>query len=128
MQVKTLVMSIMLVAGLLTGCGAGIDEVEPGAAPSTGGERGEVTAQACSDCSWLYVRCRSRAQTPEAAQECEDARALCEETFCYPVRAASACSDACDTRLNACLRAGTVHMLVCFGRHDECMQNCPIEE
>ncbi|MEH6419146.1 hypothetical protein [Pseudomonas sp. CGJS7] len=36
----------------------------------------------CSDCGWLFVRCMSHADTPEKEQECEDARALCEETFC----------------------------------------------
>ncbi|MCY1034807.1 hypothetical protein OV207_25380 [Corallococcus sp. BB11-1] len=53
---------------------------------------------------------------------------LCEETFCDPVRASSACTDKCDERLNTCLRLGTTHMLVCFERHDNCMQSCPIEE
>ncbi|MCE9666333.1 hypothetical protein LY474_00790 [Myxococcus stipitatus] len=124
---KTLVMGIMLVAGLLTGCG-GIEDTEIGSAPLNGDESGEVSAMACSDCPWLFVRCMSRAQTPEAEQACEESRALCEETFCYPVRQASVCSDACDSRLNTCLRLGTVHMLVCFSRHDECMMNCPIEE
>lgn len=37
---------------------------------------------ACNDCPWLFVRCMSRADTPEKAQACEEARALCEETFC----------------------------------------------
>jgi hypothetical protein len=37
---------------------------------------------ACSDCPWLFVRCMSHADTPEQEQVCEDARALCEETFC----------------------------------------------
>ncbi|CAM3578737.1 hypothetical protein [Corallococcus soli] len=59
---------------------------------------------------------------------CEESRALCEETFCYPVRASSACTDKCDERLNTCLRLGTTHMRVCFERHDNCMQSCPIEE
>ncbi|KWS06126.1 hypothetical protein AZ78_3680 [Lysobacter capsici AZ78] len=37
---------------------------------------------ACSDCPWLFVRCMSHADTPEQEHECEDARAMCEETFC----------------------------------------------
>ncbi|WP_057922801.1 hypothetical protein [Lysobacter capsici] len=37
---------------------------------------------ACSDCPWLFVRCMSHADTPEQEHDCEDARALCEETFC----------------------------------------------
>lgn len=37
---------------------------------------------ACSDCGWLFKRCMSRADTIEKAQECEYARADCEETFC----------------------------------------------
>lgn len=37
---------------------------------------------ACNDCPWLFVRCMIHADTPEKEQECEDARALCEETFC----------------------------------------------
>lgn len=37
---------------------------------------------ACNDCPWLFVRCMSRADTPEKQQVCEEARALCEETFC----------------------------------------------
>ncbi|MGO1071188.1 hypothetical protein [Lysobacter sp. CA199] len=37
---------------------------------------------ACNDCGWLFIRCMSRADTPEKEQECEDARVLCEETFC----------------------------------------------
>lgn len=37
---------------------------------------------ACNDCPWLYVRCMSRADTPEKEQQCEEARQLCEETFC----------------------------------------------
>ena len=128
MQVKSLVLGITLVAGLLAGCGAGIEDMEAGAAPAMGDERGEVTALACSDCSWLFVRCMSRAQTTEGAQQCEAARADCEETFCQPVRQASVCTDKCDERLNTCLRLGTVHMLVCFDRHDACLMNCPIEE
>lgn len=37
---------------------------------------------ACSDCPWLFVRCMRMADTPEKEQACEEARALCEETFC----------------------------------------------
>jgi len=37
---------------------------------------------ACNDCPWLFNRCMSRADTPEKAQACEEARQLCEETFC----------------------------------------------
>lgn len=37
---------------------------------------------ACSDCPWLYVRCMRLADTPEKEQQCEEARLLCEETFC----------------------------------------------
>lgn len=59
MQVKSLVMGIMLVAGLMTGCGGGIEDTGFGSAPA-GDERGEVAALACNDCSWLFVRCMSR--------------------------------------------------------------------
>lgn len=44
---------------------------------------------ACNDCGWLFVRCMSRADTPEKAQACEESRALCEETFCTNPFAAS---------------------------------------
>lgn len=44
---------------------------------------------ACNDCHWLYVRCMSRANTSELAQQCEESRALCEETFCQNPLAAS---------------------------------------
>jgi len=37
---------------------------------------------ACSDCHWLYVRCMSRATTPERVAQCEQGRQDCEETFC----------------------------------------------
>jgi len=127
MQAKSFVMGIMLVAGLLAGCGGIEGDTEVGSAPA-GGESAEVSAQACSDCGWLFVRCMSRASTNEAAAQCEESRALCEETFCYPVRQASACSDTCDTKLNNCLRSGSVHMSICFDRHESCMQTCPIEE
>lgn len=42
----------------------------------------DVVAMACSDCPWLFVRCMSRATTPEAKASCEESRLLCEETFC----------------------------------------------
>ncbi|MFY0579993.1 hypothetical protein ACN28S_42240 [Cystobacter fuscus] len=89
MQAKSFVMGIMLVAGLLAGCGGIEGDTEAGSAPA-GGESAEVSAQACSDCGWLFVRCMSRASTNEAAAQCEESRALCEETFCYPMRQASA--------------------------------------
>lgn len=45
---------------------------------------------ACSDCHWLFVRCMSRADTPEKKQSCEEGRVTCEETFCPdPARAGS---------------------------------------
>lgn len=37
---------------------------------------------ACNDCGWLFVRCMKHADTNEKVQECEYARAECEETFC----------------------------------------------
>ena len=43
---------------------------------------------ACNDCPWLFVRCMSRADTPEKEQACEESRQLCEETFCNNPRAA----------------------------------------
>ena len=43
------------------------------------------------------------------------------------VEQASACSDLCEARLNSCLQYG-LSLNVCFGRYDECMQFCPIEE
>ncbi|ATB28478.1 hypothetical protein [Melittangium boletus] len=127
MQTKSFVVSIMLVAGLLAGCGGIESDTEVGSA-SIGGESAEVSAQACNDCGWLFVRCMSRASTNEAAAQCEESRALCEETFCNQVRQASACSDTCDAKLNTCLRNGTVHLSICFDRHENCMQMCPIEE
>ncbi|MET0402797.1 MAG: hypothetical protein ABW123_10360 [Cystobacter sp.] len=81
MKAKSFVMGIMLVTGLLTGCGGTESDMEADA-PTPGGESAEVRAQACNDCGWLFVRCMSRASTNEAAQACEESRALCEETFC----------------------------------------------
>ncbi|ATB50256.1 hypothetical protein [Corallococcus macrosporus] len=68
----------VLAVGLLMGCGG----IEDAAAPQGLDESGEVQAMACSDCGWLFVRCMSRAQTPEAEQMCEEARLVCEYTFC----------------------------------------------
>jgi hypothetical protein len=127
MRIKSWVMSIMLVAGLVAGCGGVADGTELGA-PAAGGEGSEVRAEACNDCHWLYVRCMSRASTNEAAAQCEESRALCEETFCNMTRQADACSNACDTKLNTCLRAGGVHPSICFDRHGNCTANCPITE
>lgn len=65
----------VLALGLFVGCG--------GAEADTSGEKAEVEAMAlCSDCSWLYVRCMSRAQTPEAKENCEYGRLDCEATWC----------------------------------------------
>ncbi|WP_426754588.1 hypothetical protein [Myxococcus sp. Y35] len=68
----------VLAVGLLMGCGG----IEEAAEPQGVGDNGEVQAMACSDCGWLFVRCMSRAQTPEAEQQCEESRLLCEFTFC----------------------------------------------
>jgi hypothetical protein len=65
----------VLALGLLAGCG--------GAEGDTGAEKAEVEAMAlCSDCQWLYVRCMSRAKTPEAKASCEEGRLDCEATWC----------------------------------------------
>lgn len=127
MQAKSFVMGIVLAVGLLAGCGGTEFDPEAATAP-VAGEGAEVHAQGCSDCGWLYRRCMSRASTNEAARECEESRALCEETFCYMVRQASVCSDTCDAKLNSCLRGGGVHMSICFDRHENCMQRCPVED
>lgn len=37
---------------------------------------------ACSDCQWIYVRCMSRANTPEKVQFCEESLVACEQEFC----------------------------------------------
>ncbi|AEI67526.1 hypothetical protein [Corallococcus macrosporus] len=121
MQVKSIVMAVVLAAGFLTGCGVP-EEAPEGAA--------EVESAAlCSDCGWLYVRCMSRAQTPEARENCEYGRADCEATWCPgaapEVEAAGVCETACDTRLDQCLRAGGT-VATCFYRHSECINNCPI--
>ncbi|QWF17012.1 hypothetical protein [Lysobacter capsici] len=37
---------------------------------------------ACSDCQWIYVRCMSRANTPEKVEFCEQSLVDCEQEFC----------------------------------------------
>jgi hypothetical protein len=127
MQVKSLVVGIMLVAGLLTGCGGSELDTEVGAAP-VGDESGEVTAMACSDCPWLWLRCMRNANgSPEREAMCDESRALCEETFCNSVRQASLCTAGCDSRLNTCLRLNPASPDVCFDRHSACMESCHLE-
>ncbi|MFP2959980.1 hypothetical protein ACLEPN_19655 [Myxococcus sp. 1LA] len=121
MQVKSIVMAVVLAAGFLTGCGV------PEEAPEGSAE--VESAALCSDCGWLYVRCMSRAQTPEARELCEFGRADCEATWCTgaapEVEAAGVCETTCDTRLNQCLNSGA-NWGLCFHRHTECINNCPI--
>ncbi len=72
---------MVLAVGLLVGCG--VNEEDAGLqSPPVSDPQGDVEAMACNDCGWLWVRCMSRAQTPEAEQECDASRLLCEETFC----------------------------------------------
>ncbi|MDY7226516.1 hypothetical protein [Hyalangium rubrum] len=67
-------MGAVLAVGLLVGCG-GIEGEQD--------SKSDVEAMAlCSDCHWLYVRCMSRAATPEAKQNCEFGRMDCEATWC----------------------------------------------
>ena len=64
----------LLLTGLLAACGGVEMQTET---PDT------VEALAtCSDCHNLYVRCMSRATTPEARENCEYGRMDCEATFC----------------------------------------------
>lgn len=102
MQVKSIVMAVVLATGLLAGCGV---------PPEASEEVAEVEAAAlCSDCGWLYVRCMSRAQTPEAREMCEGGRRDCEETWCtgpaLEVEQANACVTNCDTRLSPAAVSG----------------------
>jgi hypothetical protein len=107
MQMKSLAMGMMLVAGLLAGCGGTAGELEPVSAP-TGDEQSEVGATAlCSDCDWLFVRCMSRATTAEQEQNCEGAREDCRATWCTaaaPVQAqdVTACMRACANAFRVC--------------------------
>jgi len=75
------VLGALLMVGLLAGCGGVEGGAEPSAAPAESAA-GEVQAMACSDCSWLWLRCMRGAPTAEAQAECDASRALCEETFC----------------------------------------------
>lgn len=130
---------VVLAVGLLAGCGA-VEEEAGLQSPQASDARGEVEAMACNDCDWLFVRCMSRAQTPEAEQACEASLLDCRQTFCPcpglgcpsarsgEVQQASVCTDACDARLNNCLSAGTVSWGTCFYRHSECVNNCPVDE
>lgn len=79
----------VLLVGLMAGCG-GVEGASGPWTPSADGVAGEVEAMAtCADCHNLYVRCMSRATTPEAKANCEAGRMDCEATFCPdpPVRA-----------------------------------------
>ncbi len=81
-------------------------------------------------------RCMSRATTVEAEQQCEASRWDCQQTFCEcpglgcpsarpgQVQQASACSDACDAKLDSCLAGGGVRWDVCFDRHTSCVNGC----
>jgi hypothetical protein len=126
---------VVLAVGLLVGCGGIEADAEP-QAPNAGDARAEVGAMGCGDCDWLFVRCMSRATTAEAEQQCEASRLDCQQTFCEcpglgcpsarpgQVQQASACSDACDAKLNSCLNGGQVRWDVCFDRHTSCVNGC----
>jgi hypothetical protein len=124
--------SVVLAVGLLSGCGGG--NIEESVEPQPQQE-GTVEAMACSDCDWLWLRCMRNATTPEAQQACDASRLDCQYTFCPcpglgcpardgEVQQASACTDACDAKLNTCLNGSGLRWDICFDRHTSCVNGC----
>lgn len=72
----------VLAVGLLMGCGGIEGEAELQAAHSEDSGSDVKAAGLCEDCHWIYVRCMSRATTPEAQMNCEYGRMDCEATWC----------------------------------------------
>ncbi|QSQ24196.1 hypothetical protein JY651_04280 [Pyxidicoccus parkwayensis] len=105
MRTKTLIMGALLMAGLLSGCGGAEGQAEP---------KSGVEQQAlCSDCDSLFVRCMSRAKTPEAQAACEASLADCREAWCGPGAGGEAeaqeltCEQKCANQQRICMRDST---------------------
>ncbi len=68
------ILGVLLLLGVLAGCGGVDADAEP--------QAGIEAMATCSDCHNIYVRCMSRATTPEAKANCEAGRIDCEWSYC----------------------------------------------